>query len=100
MSNKMKFCCEDMMYAVEGGHIPNEPSVILYSPSERSFGLVIGDDSGNQWLLVYCPFCGEKLPTDLCDEYFDAIRDPETGRVLEPLPEEFQTDEWWKKRGL
>jgi hypothetical protein len=95
----MKYCCEDMMYAVEGGHFPGEPSVICYSPAERLFGLVIGGNPQNQWILIYCPFCGKKLPKDLIDEHFDAVRD-NTGKPLDPIPEEFQTDEWWKKRGL
>jgi hypothetical protein len=100
MSNKMKYCCTDMMFAVEGNRFPNEPPVILYQPSWRSYGLVIGGDPDDQFFLSYCPFCGIKLPENLTDEHFDAIRDPKTGKVLDPLPEEFQTDEWWKKRGL
>jgi hypothetical protein len=32
-------------------------------------------------------------------EHFDAIRD-NIGKPLDPIPEEFKTDEWLKKRGL
>jgi hypothetical protein len=85
--------------AVEGGRFPGEPSVILYTPKWRSYGLVIGGDSDDQFFLSFCPFCGRKLPEDLADEHFDAVRD-NTGKPLDPIPEEFETDEWWKKRGL
>lgn len=95
----MEYCCEDMMYAVEGGYFPGWPSVVLYTSKIRSYGIVINDNPDNQIFLTYCPFCGKKLPEDLADEYFDAIRDS-TGKSLDPLPEEFETDEWWKKRGL
>jgi hypothetical protein len=90
-----------MKDAVEGGRFPGEPSVILYTPKWRSFGLVIGGDPDDQFILRYCPFCCKKLPEDLVDAHFDAIRDENgDGRPLDPLPEEFKTDEWWKKRGL
>jgi hypothetical protein len=93
------YCCDDFGYAVEGGRFAGEPPVILYSPRHRSYGLVIGSNPEDQFILEYCPFCGRKLPKDLSDEYFDAIRD-ENGMPLDPIPEEFRTDEWWKKRGL
>jgi hypothetical protein len=88
-----------MKDAVEGGYFPGWPSVILYQPMYRSYGLVIGGNLDDQFILVYCPFCGKKLPKDLVDEHFDAVRD-NTGKPLDPLPEEFKTDEWWRKRGL
>jgi hypothetical protein len=88
-----------MKDAVEGGPFHGDLSVVLYTPKWRSYGLVINGNPSNQWILVYCPFCGKKLPKDLCDEHFDAVRD-DTGKPLDPLPEEFKTDEWWKKRGL
>jgi hypothetical protein len=96
----MEYCCEDMMYAVEGGQFPGEPSVICYSAPKRLFGLIIGGNPQNQWILIYCPFCGKKLPEELLLEYDTATRDRESGKVLDPLPEEFKTDEWWRKRGL
>jgi hypothetical protein len=88
-----------MKYAVEGGPFNGDFPVILYISRWRSYGLVINGNTENQWILVYCPFCGKKLPKDLIDEHFDAIRD-ETGKPLDPIPEEFNSDEWWKKRGL
>lgn len=57
--------------------------------------------------LGFCPYCGAELHKDLIDEMelvleneYDIklcdvnLNDPKT------LPKEFQTDEWWKKRGL
>ncbi|MDR1528271.1 MAG: hypothetical protein LBS22_01640 [Puniceicoccales bacterium] len=88
-----------MKDAVEGGPFLGDFPVILYTPKWRSYGLVIKGNPRNQYILFYCPFCGKKLPTDLVDEHFDAIRD-DTGKPLDPLPEEFKTDEWWKKRRL
>jgi hypothetical protein len=88
-----------MKDAVDGGYFPGWPPVVLYTPKWRSYGIVINGNADNQIFLTYCPFCGKKLPEDLVDEHFDAIRD-EIGKPLAPIPEEFKTDEWWRKRGL
>jgi hypothetical protein len=74
--------------------------------------------------MSYCPFCGTEFPPDLVEKwaqvileelgpeylvefetnYQKSIRknyvpDPDLPEA-KPLPEEFKTDEWWKKRGL
>lgn len=54
--------------------------------------------------LAYCIFCGSKLPESLFYVRFD-IMDEELGdgwNLLsdDQIPPEFQTDEWWVKRGL
>ena len=59
--------------------------------------------------LAYCPYCGMKLPNLLCNEngddpYSDALEEA-LGKdycdiTEDEIPEEFKTDEWWKKRGL
>jgi hypothetical protein len=54
-------------------------------------------------ILAYCPFCGTKLP-DFSYEYADAIKKvlkvDYTKIDFKDIPCEFQTDEWWKKRGI
>jgi hypothetical protein len=78
--------------------------------------------------MQYCPFCGTKFPPDLGNkwstivweelgpEYLiesraefqkflckhqgkEYVPDPDLPKA-KPLPKEFKTDEWWKKRGL
>lgn len=54
-------------------------------------------------VFAYCPNCGAKLP-DYQDEYYDALEEA-MGKEFcdiaeEEIPEEFRTDEWWKKRGI
>ena len=60
--------------------------------------------------LWYCPYCGTKLPNLRCadefgtDLYADALEEA-VGKEFcditeDEIPEEFKTDEWWKKRGL
>jgi hypothetical protein len=78
--------------------------------------------------MDYCPFCGTKFPPHLAEEWSEVIfeelgpeylieseavfqksvckrqgreyvPDPDFPKA-KPLPAEFKTDEWWKKRGL
>jgi hypothetical protein len=90
----------------------NEPHAcknVCYEAKDRSF--YIYDAGSNRYgtCINYCPFCGAKLPAHLIDERWSIILD-EFGPEYLPddrgnppkkeLPPEFQTDEWWRKRGL
>jgi hypothetical protein len=73
------------------------------------FAIIIDEEQKIYQPMDYCPFCGKKFPNDLNDEYWDTII-KEVGAEYyptdenydknKPLPGEFKTDEWWKKRGL
>ncbi len=91
----MEHCCEEMTF-----HIHEMEKIMRYFPKFRSYGIKV-DESVTQG-IIYCPWCGTKLPRDLTSELahivfeelkLDDFRDPR-------LPEEFKTDEWWRKRGL
>jgi hypothetical protein len=84
-----------------------------YEPDIRKYSLVFrekGEDFGIRQQLWFCPWCGKKLPEKLSykmeevleKEYGITEKDwssPEWDDEKD-LPEEFRTDEWWKKRGL
>ena len=90
-------CCDYMHYQLD---IEED---IHYEPVTRHYAIhTPNNHSGNIKSIWYCPWCGKKLPKDLGDEY-----DEEIFRMFGKydydspnLPEEFKTDEWWKKRGL
>ena len=58
--------------------------------------------------MFFCPWCGIKLPKDLGSEYFDILRkeyriaflDVDTRKAEKSFPQDFESDAWWKKRGL
>jgi hypothetical protein len=87
----------------------NDPIVpIIYYPYLREYNILLKRRSGGSQGICYCPWCGAKLSKDLRDEFYNIFFDelnltPQKGLgILETpgLPEEFKTDEWWKKRGL
>lgn len=95
----MNHCCEVMTNELNDPRTPFKYDEIL-----RSYYVECKKRSDQ--LLAYCPWCGTKLPKILNDEYFGIIYDelhlePEFKVTDTPgLPEEFKSDEWWKKRGL
>ena len=101
IKKKERFCCESMDSCIN-----DEEWVIEYLPVSRSYLLSCRDHF--TLLMKYCLFCGTKLPKDLSDELHDILveelgiespdyRDFENDKRV---PDEFKTDEWWKKRGL
>lgn len=54
-------------------------------------------------VFAYCPNCGAKLP-DYSTEYDEALEEAlgkEYCDITEDeIPEEFKTDEWWRKREI
>ena len=102
----IKFCCEDMkIHALEKD---DTDKYIYFDLSERCFGIFQKNEK-YAIAIKHCPFCGTKLPIPLIDEKWDTIleelgkdyvSDDEGNPPKKRLPKEFQTDEWWKKRGL
>jgi len=109
MVDELKHCCIYMDYALSG----RNGYLVEYIPETRSYSLRFyrGDEfTGLEKELWYCPWCGKKLPEKLSHK-MEEILEQEYGITAKDwdapgwddnihLPEEFRTDEWWKKRGL
>jgi hypothetical protein len=58
------------------------------------------------YVIDFCPFCGTKVPKSLTKKRSEilerefGIDDPYDTKQKKRIPQEFETDEWWKKRGL
>ncbi len=84
--------------------INREDYPIDYDKILREYFIRLGN--GIIQCMEYCPWCGQKFPKDLRDEWFDTLRDmgfdePREACEEDPnFPEAFKSDAWWKKRGL
>lgn len=114
---KDEFCCEVMNREIHWFEnkeldINGKPMArIWYNRQYRMYGLLnyCGDwNDVSPSGMSYCPFCGKKLPKELDEIDMEAFLRKEYGwtdedcwgHPMRELPKEFQTDEWWKKRGL
>jgi uncharacterized protein DUF6980 len=82
---------------------------VIYDQRWREYGVYYNEEKEQRdremlTPIYFCPWCGTKLPVSLADDWYDILEkeynidDPvvDTHKV----PPEFQTDEWWRKRGL
>ena len=96
------FCCDQMKKAIDR-------NIVSHFDAMREYDLILteamGYKAGTACEISHCPWCGTFLGKTLNREYFD-ILEKEYGIEIPDLenftnvPEEFRTDEWWKKRGL
>lgn len=102
MKNKNQYCCINMQQ-----YTNNDRICMGYSDIFREYYILRKEDNVSVYRIDYCPWCGEKLPKELRDEYFDILKkeynlEPNLADIRnnQDLPKEFQSDEWWIKRGL
>jgi len=100
------FCCTPMALLVEDPRCP-----LKYHAPTRRYLLTVPssylkkNEIGMSYLITNCPRCGTKLPPSLADQWFKIIKkeyqiEGALDERIQDLPQEFKTDEWWKKRGL
>lgn len=92
------FCCKHMDDAI------NKYRVIELEEEMRGY-FIPTTPNGVVLALFFCPFCGVNLGKRLNAEYFDTLEkeygidDPDIINYTN-IPDEFKTDEWWRRRGL
>ena len=98
-----EYCCERMRIVMESRKYD------MYYDKQFSHYLCERRDRGPKWSWDFCPFCGKSIKSK--SEQYDKVLLKEFGistkedgfnwnTLDERLPNEFKTDEWWKKRGL
>ncbi len=98
--NKQNYCCQLMTDFLEDKRIP-----LKYSAQYREYFFNLLNSNASQGIL-YCPWCGKKLPSRLGEKWLEIltkeynISDPYDKKQSKLVPEEFKSDEWWKKRKL
>ncbi len=95
----MFICCNALKETVEDLRV-----YISYDDRYREY-YIETTDPVVIYVIKYCPWCSKKLPENLTDEWFKALEteygldDPDSKEQQNLVPNEFKTDEWWKKRG-
>jgi hypothetical protein len=106
-----EFCCDLFRNNITLESNMQIGQVIVYDPQVRMFAIMVIKNKDAISPINYCPYCGKKLPNELMEEWSSIVQDkfckdymnmdrPEREKFFKKLPEEFKTDEWWKKRGL
>jgi DNA-directed RNA polymerase subunit N (RpoN/RPB10) len=99
-----KYCCDEMQCSIKSGNFS-----MGYRRQFAETYLVSREGVNNYWMFDFCPFCGKNIASKA--EVFSKCVEDEFGintesksfdyeKLDEYLPKEFESDEWWKKRGL
>ena len=96
------YCCQEWI----DGCVNEDAVPISYHADIRQYYLIC--DSRVSWVqkINHCLYCNHKFPEDLYAQYSELLEkehglDEVTAwRYPERVPEEFKSEEWWKKRGL
>jgi hypothetical protein len=74
----------------------NDPDIPLdFIPKFREFGLRVLDGGDSFIGIDFCPWCGQKLPTSLRDEWFDQLEQRGIDPESEEMPSEFKNEGWY-----
>lgn len=78
-----------------------DPSLPLdYSAPHREYFLEYQDGGSSVQQILFCPFCGARLPQPLYAAWLDAVRADGFEPLEDALPERFRSDTWWRDAGL
>jgi len=101
------FCCDAMRLWLEDRDCPFSYNAYdRYYTMSAPMSLIKKNVVWPCYNVYFCPYCGTKLPKDLVVERFEileeeyGITNPYDTKQKKRIPQEFMTDEWWKKRGL
>ena len=101
--NHPMYCCEHFITnCIADARVPYD-----YSPVKRYFYTIHRTRTTNEGdRLLACEYCSKEWPKELSKEY-DEVLEKEFGITSDSeaykkneVPEEFKSEEWWKKRGL
>lgn len=98
-----EFCCSLLRNNITLENIVRDGQVVMYDPTTRRYSVRVIKRKGFLSPIKFCPYCGKTFPQALDEERYNTIMNEfgeEYWRNEQKLPPEFQTDEWWKKRGL
>lgn len=71
-------------------------SIVLRIPKFDEYGISPRGSTGGLISITHCPWCGIKLPELKRDLWFERIRTLGLDPWEDEVPEEFQTDAWFK----
>jgi hypothetical protein len=84
-------CCAQMEYALTEPDIP-----LTWTPKFREIGIRVLDGGDSSILLLFCPWCGNKLPGSLRSEWFAELERRNVDPYGDDIPAEFLDDRWYE----
>jgi hypothetical protein len=86
-------CCAQMRDAIDDDDNP-----IDYTPKFREVGVRVLDGGSSHIVLAFCPWCGNRLPSSLRNEWFAELERRHIDPHGKNVPPSFLDERWYKQR--
>jgi hypothetical protein len=72
-------------------------TLVAYTQKYDEYGMIVHDGGSSVVQILFCPWCGARLPESKRDRWFDELEKRGINPLSDPIPTEFQTDAWYLK---
>lgn len=99
----IKHCCEQITAEVEkeckdhSDRSQCPDALVAYFPKFDEYGILIHDGGSSFIQIYYCPWCGTQLPPSMRHRWFEELETRGIDPWSDMVPEEFQSDKWFRK---
>lgn len=69
-------------------------ALVGFNPRFREYGLLVHDGGTSTILIVFCPWCGSRLPQSQRDRWFEALENRGIDPWQDDIPAEFHDGRW------
>lgn len=97
-------CCDRMRANVENvcadhpDRFDCADALLSYIPKFDEYGIIVHDGGSAVVGIVFCPWCGARLPPSKRDRWFDELARQAIDPTGDDVPPEYETDEWYRGR--
>ncbi len=98
-------CCQDMSDALTNICADHSDDafacpdmVVCFRPVFHEYGLIVHEPA-QSIRIRFCPWCGERLPKSLRDEWFDRLKTLGVDAPFDEIskvPEDYKSSLWWR----
>ena len=102
--NPDQHCCLQMAYYISRPvecESQGANRVVDWIKPWDEYRIPVSYDGNSSTLIAYCPWCGAKLPESKRERWYETLHqlgyDDPSEQVI---PEEFDSDLWWRRNGI
>jgi hypothetical protein len=70
-------------------------ALINYDQRFDEYGLIVHDGGRSSIRIMFCPWCGARLPDSKRDRWFDELEQKGVDPSGSDIPDEYRTSAWW-----
>jgi hypothetical protein len=95
-------CCDRMKKEVartsaKGADGSDDPdSLVVYIAKFNEYGINVHDGGASYVLIMYCPWCGARLPDSKRDQWFEELERQGLNPWTDTIPDAYQSDAWFR----